>query len=210
MKTHKFVSKNVVGIMVLFMLGWCESCKHQTSSEHFQNEQDSLSMWESKGKEVVLQSQAAILQRLSQVIGQEGSEKAVQYCNLNVHSIIDSLQKTYHCSIRRTSLKLRNPANQPQNDDEIKTLQQFYEAHQQKQGLKPKVVQNQNITTYFHPILMVMETCLKCHGQPNKDIEPQTYKTIQKLYPSDLATDYQLNDFRGMWVISFEQPNEAQ
>lgn len=210
MKSMDFVSKNMVGFLILGMLLCLESCKNPTSTEQQMDARDSVATWESKGKEVVMQSQAAILQRLSQVMGQDGTEGAVKYCNLHVHGIIDSLQKVYHCSIRRTSLKLRNSANQPQNEDEIKTLQQFYEAHQQKQGLKPKMVQNGNITTYYHPILIMMETCLKCHGQPNKDIEPQTYKTLQKLYPSDQATGYQLNDFRGMWVISFEQPNKMQ
>jgi hypothetical protein len=51
--------------------------------------------------------------------------------------------------------------------------------------------------------MLGMETCLKCHGEKNKEIEPKTLGVIQKLYPNDLAHGYKLKDFRGMWAVKF-------
>jgi hypothetical protein len=45
--------------------------------------------------------------------------------------------------------------------------------------------------------------CLLCHGDPGTQIAPETMSTIDNLYPNDLATGYALNDFRGVWKITF-------
>jgi hypothetical protein len=34
-------------------------------------------------------------------------------------------------------------------------------------------------------------------------IAPGTMNVIRELYPNDLATGYALNDFRGVWKITF-------
>ena len=48
-----------------------------------------------------------------------------------------------------------------------------------------------------------MPACLKCHGTPEKDIDAATLEKLNLLYPEDLATAYQLNDFRGLWKVEF-------
>jgi len=51
-----------------------------------------------------------------------------------------------------------------------------------------------------------MPACLKCHGVPESDIDSATVQKLRALYPTDLATGYRLNDFRGLWKIEFLIP----
>jgi hypothetical protein len=77
------------------------------------------------------------------------------------------------------------------------------EKYQKQEKLEPFTLQEGKEIYYFKPIMLGMETCLKCHGEKNKEIEPKTLGVIQKLYPNDLAHGYKLKDFRGMWAVKF-------
>jgi hypothetical protein len=58
-------------------------------------------------------------------------------------------------------------------------------------------------TTFYAPIVIANPLCLQCHGTPEKDIAPATLEAIQKHYPKDQATGYQLGDLRGLWSVTF-------
>mgnify|MGYP001556941193 CR=1 FL=1 len=47
--------------------------------------------------------------------------------------------------------------------------------------------------------------CLKCHGDKDVTIEPETFEKIKTLYPSDKATGYAANELRGMWVVEMDK-----
>ena len=66
------------------------------------------------------------------------------------------------------------------------------------------VEMNQKLV-YYKTIKTAMPACLKCHGNAETEINQATSEKLQKLYPNDLATGYQLNDFRGLWKIQFEK-----
>ncbi len=185
-------------VSILFFWG----CKSNNSN----NKSNTKTInYEELGAIITAQSQGAILAKLSNVMNEKGIDGALEYCNLNVSNIMDSLSKVHKCQIRRTSLKLRNPANSPINDDEVMILQQFHENYTQTQKLQSRLVERDNKYIYYKPIVLMMETCLKCHGKPELHILPSTLAKIQKLYPNDQATNYELNDFRGMWVVEFEK-----
>jgi hypothetical protein len=47
--------------------------------------------------------------------------------------------------------------------------------------------------------------CLQCHGVAGRDILPATATLLQKLYPQDQATGFQLGDLRGAWRVEFDR-----
>jgi len=47
-----------------------------------------------------------------------------------------------------------------------------------------------------------MPTCIHCHGK-TEEINPKVLSKIQKYYPNDKAQNYELNDFRGLWKVTF-------
>ncbi len=194
----------------LLMLWACEknqqkpenSSTSNTLSTTTQTEKPQVNYLE-KGDEITTATQTALLQTVSKAIAEKEAHGAVEYCNLKALAIVDSLSKVHNCQIRRVSDKYRNPQDKAQNETEEKALQTFLEKYQKQEKLEPFTLQEGSNTYYFKPIMVGMETCLKCHGDKNKDIAPKTLATIEKLYPNDLAKGYKLKDFRGMWVVKF-------
>lgn len=187
-------------LVLLFITVFVCSCKNNRSYTP-----DNNVNYEELGANITSQSQGAILSQLSRVIQTQGAEAALEYCNLNASNIMDSLSKEHKCQIRRASLKLRNPANSPKNDDEVMILQQFHEDYQQSKKLQSRLIERDGRHIYYKPIIIMMETCLKCHGKPDVQISSTTLAKIQKLYPNDQAINYEINDFRGMWIVEFEK-----
>ena len=190
--------KYFFSLFVLSVTLW--SCKSNSTKVNNSNKIN----YEELGNNITAQSQGAILTKLSTAIQQKGIESAIIYCNTNISNIMDSLSHVYHCKIRRTSLKLRNTANSPRNDDEVIMLQQLHENYVNHKTTQGRVVERDGKFIYYKPIIVMMNTCLKCHGEPNQEISSNVLKKIQELYPNDQATGFKLNDFRGMWVVEFE------
>jgi hypothetical protein len=193
---------------LFFLLGILTACgTENTQNQQTNTQQDQQAPVQidylQKGEEITTLTQTALLKTVSKAIAEKGTDGAVEYCNLKALSIVDSLSKANNCQIRRVSDKYRNPQDKAQNPVEEKALQTFLEKYQKQEKLEPFTLQEGKDTYYFKPIMLGMETCLKCHGEKNKEIEPKTLAVIQKLYPNDLAHGYKLKDFRGMWAVKF-------
>lgn len=153
-----------------------------------------------KGNEVSGHAQNTLLKNVGMAIQKGGAQYAVEFCNLEANSIIDSLNQQYDCKISRVSEKNRNP-NARLSSAQEKELWQIF----QNGEMTDTVIQNNTNLLFYKPIKIGMPACLKCHGNPESDINVATRQRLQELYPKDLATGYSLNDFRGLWKIEFEQ-----
>lgn len=140
---------------------------------------------------------AEILKRLNKALDEEGFYESVKYCNLHAIQITDSLSKNYGIKAKRTSLKIRNPKNSP-NSLEKQVLLMYEQTHSNK----PVIYAFNDSIKFFTPIY-IANLCLTCHGIPNQDIPDVTLATLNKFYPNDHATNYQLYDIRGIWSITF-------
>ena len=196
-----------ISLWSLLILAACQTQPKQEQSTAQSQEQKETKPSQvnflEKGEEITSATQNTLLQVVSKAIAEKGASGAVEYCNLKALKLVDSLSLVYNCQIRRVSDKYRNPEDKAQNEIEQKALQSFLEKHKKKEKLEHFTLQKDKNTYYFKPIMLGMETCLKCHGEKNKNIEPKTLAVIEKLYPNDLAHNYKLKDFRGMWVVKF-------
>ena len=122
----------------------------------------------------------------------------MEFCNLQAASIIDSLNQEYNCTISRISEKNRNPGAGLSSANEEELWHIFQEG-----ALADTIIKRNKNLVFYKPIKIGMPACLKCHGNPESDINEATRQKLQELYPKDLATGYQLNDFRGLWKIEF-------
>lgn len=163
---------------------------------------DSASYAEKKklGNEISEKVQAVLLQNVAEAIQKEGVPYAVEFCNLNASSLIDSLNQEFNCKVTRISEKNRNPKSGLSNQKEKELWQVFMEGKQ-----TDTLVQNNEHLVYYKPIRIALPACLKCHGNSGTDINTATQQKLKELYPTDLATGYQLNDLRGLWKIEFEK-----
>ena len=150
------------------------------------------------GKEIAGKSFIALSTALQSVMQSEGPEAAIQYCNVHAIPLIDSLSQAHQAEIKRTSLRVRNPADAP-NQEEITVLNEF--ETMVSNGDTPMAKMEGN--TFYAPIFM-QEACLLCHGVPGEKLSFDLHTKILALYPSDAAFGYQAGDLRGMWSITFK------
>lgn len=164
---------------------------------------ETYTLYQQSGNEISNQTQRVLLSNVSKAMQKGGSLYAVEFCNLQASGLVDSLNTEFNCKISRVSNKNRNPENhlETKTDQQIWT---YFSNIQQNEELHDTLIQNKEVITYYKPILTAMPACLQCHGAM-EEIEPETYKKIQNLYPEDKATGYALNELRGLWKIEFEK-----
>jgi CRISPR/Cas system-associated exonuclease Cas4 (RecB family) len=157
------------------------------------------------GKEIVKQTGGELLKNVSGAMKKGGPVYAIEFCNLKALTLKDSLSRVHNAKIKRISTKFRNPADMPQTENEFKNLKRLKTAYEKDGTLKPIVDQSEKSVEYYHPIIISKEACLKCHGGLQTEIAEKTALELKKRYPQDKAVDYQLNDFRGAWKLTFKE-----
>lgn len=126
---------------------------------------------------------------------------ALNFCSKKAMELTKKVNKKLpnDVSVRRTSLKYRNPANIPDAIDEevIQKIQKKIDSGK-KDFAKPVVVELDGRTRVYKP-LFVETACLKCHGDVNAT-SPSLAKSIKEKYPNDMAIKYKEGDLRGVIV----------
>jgi hypothetical protein len=142
---------------------------------------------------------------LQSAIQQGGVSKALPFCSLAASPLTAGMAGKHGVTLRRVTHKARNPAGKA-DAVELGILQQFRDALvATPTNPPPPIVTNltDGTATFFAPIVLNNELCLKCHGEPGKDIHPENVAVIQRLYPQDEATGFKLGELRGAWRIDF-------
>ena len=137
-----------------------------------------------------------------------GVEEAAGFCNMAAQPITDSLSEAHGVIIKRTSLKLRNPENKPDNIEQT-VLEMFATLDDMGKKIEPKILLDSDDKVRFFAPIMVKSQCLVCHGVTGQSLTEENYTFIKSHYPEDQAINYNENDLRGIWSITFiEQPAE--
>ena len=100
--------------------------------------------------------------------------------------------------LRRTALKYRNPKNKPDTADRM-VMDTFVSTKK----FEPLVVDLGDQYRVYKP-LPTKQACLLCHGARN-DISPKLVKMIDRTYPKDMATGFDLGEFRGVVVADIKK-----
>ncbi|WMJ73984.1 DUF3365 domain-containing protein [Cytophagaceae bacterium ABcell3] len=164
--------------------------------------EDSIS-YEEKGRKIANGTKATLGKNLMKAIHEGGSVYAVEFCNTKAIALTDSMAGAYKALVKRVSDKPRNPENMATND-ELKILNTFKEKLAKgHKNITEVQTQNELVTAYYS--IETNQMCLQCHGKPQKDIAPETFTKINKLYPNDKAVGYDEGQVRGMFVVEFEK-----
>lgn len=143
-----------------------------------------------------------LMQRLLAELETAGPVEAVRVCS-EVAREIAADHSVDGITVRRVSLKVRNPADAP-DDFERAALVELGDLHEQ--GRLPddmtKVVATDEgrRLRYLRPIVIV-KPCLTCHGSA-ESIDPEVARMIDERYPEDQAKDYADGDLRGAISVS--------
>lgn len=150
------------------------------------------------GSEVANALAGTLIGRLSAALEEGGPAHAVDFCSEQALSLTDSLGQHIpgRVTVGRTSLRVRNPANAP-DDLDRRVLEAFDEAVRSGGPLPSEDVRVSPAgdVRYYRP-LVVNDLCLGCHG-PVEDLDPEVRELLRVRYPGDAAVGYEVGDVRG-------------
>lgn len=136
-----------------------------------------------------------------------GPMAAAEFCMTNAFPLTDKVGNDLgeDVTVKRISLKERNPANRPATDEESTVLNTFQTLQENNILLPEYLVEQVNKDTYkyYKPLSINKGVCLKCHGDISKDKRVEAY--IGENYPTDKATGYKMNDLRGAIVVTIKK-----
>ena len=164
---------------------------------------DDISLYEKRGLEYALNTQAVLGKNLMQAIQKDGTLGALTFCNEKAYPLTDSMAVVQQANIKRISDKPRNQDNQASND-ELQYIETFKQIIAAEDALKPIVKESDTKVQVYYPIL-TNAMCLQCHGEPYKNIAVATLKKLTILYPRDKAIGYDVNEVRGIWRVTFDK-----
>lgn len=132
-----------------------------------------------------------------------GPVGAVEVCQSMAQEIAVYESRRRGWRIGRTSLRVRNPANAP-DDWELEVLRLF-EARKAA-GQDPTMLEYHGEATApdgsrlfrYMKAIPTAELCTACHG---RDVAPEVRAVILDRYPEDRATGFAVGDLRGAFTI---------
>ncbi len=166
-------------------------------------ETNELSAYVASSKQTVGIFAKSLKGTLKAAIKEGGFANGISVCNEKALPIAEKVSKEQGFTIKRISLKNRNPNNAP-NDWQKKVLEDFSAKHAKGADLKKmayaKIVETEGKKQFrFVKAIPTGNLCLKCHGET---ITPDVEAKLAELYPDDKARGFKLGDLRGAFVIT--------
>lgn len=156
-----------------------------------------------QGRNIALQTKAALGKNLMNAISTRGTEGALEFCSEKAFLLTDSMSKVLEAKIRRVSDKNRSPLNAA-SGDELNYIRDAKAVLVKGEVIKPRMQEKEGKQIGYYPIV-TEAMCLQCHGKPGTDLSAGTMAKLRQLYPNDKATGYGLNELRGIWVIEMNK-----
>jgi len=134
-----------------------------------------------------------------------GTVGAIYVCAEKAPEISASYSSLPGLTVKRTSKKLRNPNNAP-DEYELKTLEMLESrpAFGSQDHYEWEITDG-NKRFRFVRAIKTSSVCLKCHGNPEK-MDKEVKAAIAERYENDQATGFKLEDLRGILTVSLEWP----
>ncbi|MEW6165800.1 MAG: DUF3365 domain-containing protein [Pseudomonadota bacterium] len=141
-----------------------------------------------------------LLEVLTEEIDKGGHAGAISVCREKAPAMAKALSEKTGWSIRRVSLKNRNPKAVPDAWEQA-VLEDF--ERRLAAGENPATLDRSEVvaidgqkTFRYMKALPTQELCLNCHGTPDK-VSADVQAKLKELYPDDKATGYGLKQIRG-------------
>jgi hypothetical protein len=148
---------------------------------------------------------------LQQALQAGGAINAIAVCKEKAPAIAADVSNQKGWRVARTSLKVRNPSNAP-DDWERKALEDFDKRN--AKGENPDTMEFYEVVEESDgPVFRYMKAiptahlCLECHGE---NIDAAVAKKLDALYPADQARGFKAGDIRGAFTITqpIQQPGK--
>lgn len=166
--------------------------------------------WNARGAQLAADLQGRLKTRLEAAMAQGGPIAAIGVCRDEAPGIASEVSSRNGAIVRRTSLRVRNPANAP-DAWEQRGLERFERL--KAEGADPAtlqvtervVIDGRPALRYLKPIV-TMPLCVTCHGAT---VAPELSAAIRAAYPADRATGFAQGDLRGAFSVTWKDPPPA-
>jgi hypothetical protein len=159
-----------------------------------------------RGRAIATETFGLLRTNLQTAIQSGGISNALPFCSLAASPLTASMAEKHGVTLRRVTHKARQPSGKA-SEPELALLNHFESLMTSASITNPPPPLVTNLApdtlTFFAPIVIGVELCLKCHGTPGTDIAQSDLEVIRKLYPQDEATGFTMGQLRGAWRIDF-------
>ena len=156
-----------------------------------------------QGKQVISQFFSKLVSELRKGMKAGGPVAALAVCKVEAPKIAADVSASTGWQVGRTSLKLRNPANKP-DQWELAVLEKFQA--RADAGENPRdMIYSEIVQMDGRPVFRMMKgiptggVCLTCHGNA---IKPEVAARLVELYPQDQATGFTKGQLRGAFTLT--------
>ena len=165
----------------------------------------------SLGDRAITRLAYSLVTEASQAVAKHGESQALATCHLKTVSTTGSVipDMPRITAWKRTSLKVRDPANRP---DAADLLALNHVQAELAAGNAPPKLLVQRVEPAGGPIewrvykpVGVLKQCLGCHG-PTDSIPAAVSAELARRYPDDQATGYAQGEWRGLLRVSIGPP----
>ncbi len=188
--------KSIFGILITFTTFFV-SCQKGLSVKEKET-------YQTKGKEIAQATFKRMAREVEKNMKEGGVSQAAPFCNAHADNLTTEMEEKFNVAIKRTSLKLRNEDNAP-NDTEKTMLEQFESMLADGKELSPIVELDAAGLPHFYAPIKLKDKCVACHGVIGETMKQKTDSIIKVLYPNDRAIGFKEGDLRGMWSIAFKE-----
>ncbi len=186
--------KKIVFLFVVVLL--VSSCSKSLSKEE-------KSLYTEQGKVIAQATAKKLGGTLVKKMKEGGVKDALPFCNEKAIPLTKQMSEKYNVTIKRTSHRLRNDENSP-NEEEVRVINKYNTLSAEGKPMKPIVELDISGKPHFYAPIKLQKKCLACHGKIGSEITVKSDSIIKSYYPNDLATGFKENDLRGIWSITFE------
>ena len=165
-------------------------------------ENRSQAQFEQEATEAIKELATHLKGALMNAMQDGGPVEAVNVCHTLAPVLAANVSEKYGLTIYRTSRKIRNTSNSP-DDWENRVMEQFESRLADGEAIQ-KLTFSEKVSTANSTEWRMMKAiptdkvCLSCHG--SKIAEP-IQAAIMQYYPDDMATGFKLGEIRGAFSV---------
>lgn len=160
--------------------------------------------WIERSRQLATQLGGELKGELGRAIETGGPVAAIDVCSKRAPEIAARLSRESGASVGRTALRVRNPANAP-DDLQRSLLEQFAREMASGRFQPPleaafEIRRGQQVERRYMRAIPTEPLCLTCHG---KTLAPDLAAAIAHAYPADQATGFEQGQLRGAFTVTW-------
>ena len=153
------------------------------------------------GDSLTAYADTLLRRRLTRELTAGGVARAAAFCRPQTYSQVDSMARKWHIKPRRAGWQPPTAGAAP--------------AARAAAGLQPdtmRLIGRPALDTFYYqrPIVVSSHVCLRCHGQPGRDLTTAEAQQLHQQYPRLTATGRQPGQVLGAWQLTLDRSGVAE